>query len=237
MDNAGPHQDKPLNEYLDKEFKQRNWQRKNQPPNSPLTNVMDACVFPSLSKLVTQEQAKTNNSCELDTEDIWNCAKKAYERIEETTIARSFVTHSQIVAAIVSYNGGDGFARESNGLHCGIRRHSVPFFSVGNDKPVGVSIVTQLGAAVTDELERTGLKYPVPDVDDYFLSAESMVSCLQQSELHTIYENLPVSDPLADVVEQAWNMVQDDDDEQSEGGADAVEYDEEEVQLEIYLEN
>jgi hypothetical protein len=66
------------------------------------------------------EQATTNNSYELDTKSIWNSANRAYNNIKLDTTARSFITHSQIAATIVKCNGGDGFAGESNGLHCGI---------------------------------------------------------------------------------------------------------------------
>jgi hypothetical protein len=62
MDGAGPHRDGRLLAYLDEEFSSRaGWHLKFQPPNSPITNVKDACIFPSLSsKRISAEQGLTN---------------------------------------------------------------------------------------------------------------------------------------------------------------------------------
>jgi len=60
MDGAGPHRDGKLLAFLDEELGDRGWHLKFQPPNSPITNVKDACIFPSLSKRISSAQGLSN---------------------------------------------------------------------------------------------------------------------------------------------------------------------------------
>ena len=73
MDGAGPHTDKKLQIYLDEQFFERNWMLVQQPPQSPLTNVKDTCLFPSLSRRVTFNQSNLYNSKVLDGEELNSC--------------------------------------------------------------------------------------------------------------------------------------------------------------------
>jgi hypothetical protein len=62
MDGAGPHKDGTLLDYLDEELSARGWHLKFQPSQSPLTNIKDACIFPALSKAVSNEQGLSHAS-------------------------------------------------------------------------------------------------------------------------------------------------------------------------------
>lgn len=55
MDGADCHQDKAFLTYLEGDFAECGWVFKFRPNQSPITNVHDACIFPSLSKSVTNE--------------------------------------------------------------------------------------------------------------------------------------------------------------------------------------
>ena len=55
-DGAGPHQDKTYLSFMSSEFKQRDWIIFNQPSQSPVLNMCDACYFPMASKQVSKEQ-------------------------------------------------------------------------------------------------------------------------------------------------------------------------------------
>ena len=68
MDSAGPHTDDVLLDFLRQQFLDRNWMIVRQPSQSPLTNVKDTCVFPSLSKEVSWQQSDIYNSKVLDPE-------------------------------------------------------------------------------------------------------------------------------------------------------------------------
>jgi hypothetical protein len=57
----------------------------------------------------------------------------------------------------------------------------------------------QPGAVATDEIERTELKYPVPDINEYYVSARSLVSVIVRSEVQTLHNNLPIDDPIRHV--------------------------------------
>jgi hypothetical protein len=105
-----------------------------QPSQSPLTNIKDACIFPAMSKFVTAEQQGIKNGSHyLEGEELWKLVTDCWQQFPEETIARAFAGHHQIVNAMASCDGGDEFTKESGngGLHCGIRRHYVPFFEEG----------------------------------------------------------------------------------------------------------
>ena len=70
MDGAGPHTDTKLKVCLADEFASRGWHLVNQSPNSPLTNVHDDYVFPSMSKLVLAAQGLNHGSHVLETEHL-----------------------------------------------------------------------------------------------------------------------------------------------------------------------
>ena len=114
MDSAGPHTDKNLLEFLDDEFTERNWMLVRQPPQSPLTNVKDTCLFPSLSKTVSWNQSNLYNNKLLDGEDLNNCVQLAFENLPLDTIARSYLGHHQMVCAIVKDQGGDQHMKEKD---------------------------------------------------------------------------------------------------------------------------
>ena len=55
-DGAGPHNCKTYVKYMQDQFRKRDWLNIRQPPQSPVLNVKDACVFPMMSKMVSKEQ-------------------------------------------------------------------------------------------------------------------------------------------------------------------------------------
>ena len=78
MDGAGCHTDSKFEIYL-KSFMQRNgWVYFKHPSQSPATNVLDACVFPSLSKRITQEQGKMKGGGQLEGEDLWEVTQNTW---------------------------------------------------------------------------------------------------------------------------------------------------------------
>lgn len=182
MDGAGPHRCNVLLTRLQEEFDIRGWILKFQPSQSPLTNIKDACIFPAMSKEVTAEQGLSHGSHVLETEQLWTLVKKCWEDFPLDTIARAYSGHHQIVNAIAKCEGGDEFAREHQGLHCGIRKHCIPFYeNEGSTQPTGVEMIESM------ELQRDvpELKYPTPEVDQYPLDM------LDEQELRCLVEGLP----------------------------------------------
>ena len=78
-DNASPHSSKILMKYLQEEFKKRNWHIFPQPPRSPLSNVHDTWIFPSLSKIVSEMQNLFGQANNNTTEYLWKIVKKAFD--------------------------------------------------------------------------------------------------------------------------------------------------------------
>jgi hypothetical protein len=81
-DGAGPHTDKKLVDWLRAEFDKRGWIFKLQPSQSPITNISDACIFPSLSKKVSSNQAFNFKGIRkiLKGDEIWDSAMAAWGR-------------------------------------------------------------------------------------------------------------------------------------------------------------
>ena len=184
MDSAGPHTDTNLLDFLHDEFISRNWMLVRQPPQSPLTNVKDTCLFPSLSKTVSWNQSNLYNSKVLDGEELNNCVQLAYENLPVTTIARAYLGHHQMVCAIANDQGGDQHVKEKDGLHCNVRRKSVVTYDDNNSTPTGIFVAEQpVGATVHEQT--VGWKYPVPDV-----SAHEILR-LNTTELNFLEVHLP----------------------------------------------
>lgn len=121
-DGAGPHADAELIEWVEAEFLKRGWIFKFQPAQSPITNTMDQCVFPSLSKSQSKAQTMATGKRCLREEEIWTAAKAAWERMPLATIARAYASHMQIVAAIIDHEGSNGFLRDKGHGHYGVRK-------------------------------------------------------------------------------------------------------------------
>ena len=119
---TGPHQCKHLQAFMQEEFAKRGWHCKYQPPQSPLANTKDAQIFPALSKRVSRGQSLDIGSRPLLQEEIWTHAKAAWDDLTPSDIARSFMSHHQIVNAIIKHKGTNDFIRERGGLHFGIRQ-------------------------------------------------------------------------------------------------------------------
>jgi hypothetical protein len=59
-DGAGLHTDSTYLKGMKREFDRRDWLLFNQPSQSPVTNVHDACIFPMMSKAVTRRVSAKN---------------------------------------------------------------------------------------------------------------------------------------------------------------------------------
>ena len=80
---------------MEKEFTKRGWLWMPQPPQSPLLNINDCCIFPALSKHVSQMQGfRHGGRYIMDGEMIWDCVKSSYDSLPLDTIARKNVPSS-----------------------------------------------------------------------------------------------------------------------------------------------
>jgi hypothetical protein len=83
-------------------------------------------------------------------------------KLPSETVARLYTGHHQIANAIADDEGGDAFVREKKALHCGIRKHCVPFYaSEEADEPSGVEMVKSIDY---DGADTNGLRYQKPDI-------------------------------------------------------------------------
>ena len=186
-DGAGPHTDTVLKRYIQKEFGERGWIFAQQPSQSPLTNILDCSVFPSLSKLVSTLQGFSKGSRVMDNDDLWDIVQTAFKKLPLDTVGRAFVHHVQMVNAINRNNGGDAYHKEG-GLHCGVRKAFAPVYAedhVTGDiigEPIGVQIIE----AGDDVALNSTLKYSTPNV----LNA-SYSEYLMLEELEFIVKYLP----------------------------------------------
>lgn len=196
MDGAGPHVQKGLLSFLYEEFNKRGWMLVFQPPNSPICNVKDACVFPLLSKAVSALQATVYNNKLLEGDEINNCVQRAWNELQNTTLCRTYLHHHQIAAAIVRDNGGDDFMQEGGGLHCGVRRHSTPLYDEEGKKAIGIYVMEEdIDETIDEQLEKW--KYKIPDV-----SHLDPLTVLLDCELRFLHKNLPRTSELWSIIDQ-----------------------------------
>lgn len=158
LDGAGPHMDQKLINCLKFEFAEREWVLCFQPPNSPLTNIKDACIFPAMSKAVTAEQGLSKGGHVLQGEELWSAMQKCWNAFPEETIARSFLHHHQMVNAIIRFKGEDSFAEEHKGLHCNVRKHFVAHCDENATIPSGA----QMAESLDDATDMSDMQHAKP---------------------------------------------------------------------------
>ena len=113
--------------------------------------------------------------------------QRVWDSYSYEKIARAFVHHSQVAAAIYSCNGGDEFVQEHKGLSFGVRKVCRPDFGdaeEGNEramdlsslapreleKAVGVVVEEVSDGVDIDSTNVKKLKYPVPDMQQYAIA-------------------------------------------------------------------
>ena len=122
-DSAGLHTDKTYLKEMRKIFDEKGWLLFNQPSQSPVTNVHDACIFPMMSKHVSKVQALRSGSIMLKGEELYEIVKSVWEDPNNlAAMARSFAGHHQIVCSIIEHEGDNKYLAEKGGLSFGIRR-------------------------------------------------------------------------------------------------------------------
>ena len=143
----------------------------------------------------------------LQCEQLWETLKKVWGNYPVDKIARAFVHHSQVAAAIHDCQGGDDFVREHKGFSVGVRRVCRPYYrdndeDMGEEDPLDLTslearelmaakgvVVEEINDDVdldsaeardlTDATRR--LKYGVPDMGEHNIAEH-----LSLTELHLI---------------------------------------------------
>ncbi len=200
-DGTGLHQDKNYLKQMQKEFDKRNWLIFNQPSQSPITNVHDACIFPMMSKMVSKEQALLFGSKMMHGEQLHQTVMSVWEDDNhKVAMSRAFAGHTQIVISILVHKGDNKYLTEKGGLSFGIRRTFVK-----DSEGEGVVVIpfapqiegeTTQGQ-ITSGMAVNGLKYPIPDIRTFEnwklteemkgLLMEHMAPELMSEELHEIW--------------------------------------------------
>ena len=123
-DGAGTHQDKKYRREMD-----HLWHHElggiifNQPSQSPVTNVHDACIFPMLSKYVSREQTNVFGAKLLSIDQLIETVLRVFnDRTHLVAMGRAFAGHHQIVCAIMECKGDNNYLKERKGMSFGIRR-------------------------------------------------------------------------------------------------------------------
>ena len=112
IDNAPGHIDAPFWDLLMKWFNEQGWVVRRQPPNSPMINVHDAALFPSLSKTVSKNQAFKYQSRHMRGNELWETCLESWKKMKLEKIARAFALHHQIINAIYYYEGSNNYLYE-----------------------------------------------------------------------------------------------------------------------------
>ena len=121
-DSAGLHQDKTYVARMEAIFKERDWILFNQPSQSLVTNVHDSCIFPMMSKYVSNHASLNFGSRVMKMDelhkvvmDVWN------DKTNIPAMSWAFCAQPQIVAANFHYRGHNTYLSKHGGMHFGIR--------------------------------------------------------------------------------------------------------------------
>ncbi len=159
IDGAGCHTDKKFQAYLEGYMNRNGWIFAFQPSQSPITNVHDSCIFPSLSKRVTKEQGILKGSKQLNGEELWKVVKYTWEKLPNQVISRAFIGHHQIVCSLLHHHGDNTYLHEKDGLHFGVTKCYV-------DQEDDDNVILMTNPPINPKTGRIGLKYIPPDVSD-----------------------------------------------------------------------
>ena len=203
-DGAGLHQDRTYLREMNKIFSDRGWLIFNQPSQSPITNVHDACIFPMMSKAVSTVQGLEYGSRLLKGEQLYQTVKSVWENPSNyAAMARAFAGHSQIVLSILHHKGDNNYLSEKGGLSFGIRRTFVTDAEGNGIIPVTLAATnhgeTIQGEFLNERLVRK-LKYDAPVMrsldkgkltkEMYNFLDENMDRTLMSSDLNDTWQRL-----------------------------------------------
>ena len=169
-DGAGLHQDKTYLSTMRDMFEERGWLLFNQPSQSLVTNVHDACVFPMMSKKVSAVQAVMFGSVLLKGEQLFETVKSVWDdESNHVAMSRAFAGHHQIVLSIMHHDGDNRYLVEKGGLSFGIRTSFVPDHEGKGVIPIPIAPETEgettQGEFLNERASR-GLKYDLPEVSE-----------------------------------------------------------------------
>ena len=167
-DGAGLHTDRTYLNTMDDLFRVKDWLIYNQPSQSPVTNIHDACIFPMMSKAVSTEQALSFGSRMLVDEQLNQTVMKVWhDKTNLVAMSRAFAGHSQIVCAILKHEGDNKYLSEKGGLSFGVRKTYVCDQEGEGVLPIPLApeneAETTQGLILSDNFER-GMKYTPPDI-------------------------------------------------------------------------
>lgn len=203
-DGAGAHNDKKYCNEMKKIFDEKGWILFNQPPQSPITNVHDACIFPMLSKMVSREQATTFGSRLLKGDQLHETVMKVWrDRTNTQALARAFAGHHQIVETIRKCDGDNKFLTEKGGLSFGVRRTYIRNEEGTGVVPITIApqndLETRTGQLLNQQ-QITGLKHAPPKANELSkaelttemkdMLLEYMDPTLMSDELHEVWYQL-----------------------------------------------
>lgn len=111
MDNARPHTGQKNQDALQRFVEGSRWRGPRvrfvcQPPQSPDTNVLDLCVFRSLSARVRPLTRFIN---EFDADALETACLREFRKFDGPTLTKSWETKRKVLRLIVQHVGGNGF--------------------------------------------------------------------------------------------------------------------------------
>lgn len=180
-DNAAPHIEVGIRRCITELFGERRWEMTAQPANTPLSSVMDAALFPALTKNASKIQGMSHESRCLQYEQLWEVLRQAWDKYPEDNVARAFIHHAHVAAVIYDCDGGDEFVCQHKGLSFGVRRVCRPCYGkndIGEELNLTSLAPRELVAArgvmveefddgVDFDGEGRKLKYAVPDMQEH----------------------------------------------------------------------
>ena len=109
-DGADCHTNVEYQTFKDVEFKNRNWLRRMQIPQSPLFNVNEMFYFRKLSKKISSEQSMCFGTRVMKCEEILKVIDKIWKSTDDAvTISRGWMSHYQLIDAAFELKGYNAY--------------------------------------------------------------------------------------------------------------------------------
>jgi hypothetical protein len=115
---AGPHKEGQFHQWLEAEFKRRNWQLELQAPQGPYSNVLDLQLYPAMSK--RHSFLLQHTDAEASKDRTWGVAKQVWDTCSFAMICRAFIHAYRIMKKIMHEESGNSWL-STGASHCNVR--------------------------------------------------------------------------------------------------------------------
>ena len=120
-DNAGPHADGTLVQWIKETCAAKGWLWMPQSPQLPISNTCDLYVFPLMARLHAHLCREEAGKSVASTDVIWQKVQEVWRNMPSADIAMAHVLAYRVMGKVVASGGKTDFL-DNDGIHSGLRK-------------------------------------------------------------------------------------------------------------------